>query len=88
MPICGVPRPPHRLGGVARSRSLFVATPPPILGRGKLGAVLLKSTPVGNGLKPFPTKDFGRPRERDFTKVNLHLGIFDQPQESDFFDTL
>jgi hypothetical protein len=27
-PICGVPRPPHRLDGVARSRSLFVATPP------------------------------------------------------------
>jgi hypothetical protein len=30
-PICGVIRPPHRLGGVARSRSLFVATPPLIL---------------------------------------------------------
>jgi hypothetical protein len=29
--ICGVIRPPHRLGGVARSRSLFVATPPLIL---------------------------------------------------------
>ena len=25
--ICGIIRPPHRLGGVARSRSLFVATP-------------------------------------------------------------
>jgi hypothetical protein len=31
MSICGVARPPHRLGGVARSRSLFVATPPLIL---------------------------------------------------------
>jgi hypothetical protein len=31
MPICGVIRPLHRLGGVARSRSLFVATPPLIL---------------------------------------------------------
>jgi hypothetical protein len=30
-PICGVIRPPHHLGGVAKSRSLFVATPPPIL---------------------------------------------------------
>jgi len=88
MPICGVPRSPHRLGGVATSRSLFVATPPLIVGRGKLGAVLLRSRPVGNGLKPFPTKDFGCPRKRDFVKLNLHLGIFDQPQESDFFDTL
>ena len=26
--ICGVIRPPHRLGGVAKSRSLLVATPP------------------------------------------------------------
>ncbi len=31
MPICCVIRPPHRLGGVAKSRSLFVATPPLIL---------------------------------------------------------
>ena len=31
MAICCVVRPPHRLGGVARSRSLFVATPPLIL---------------------------------------------------------
>jgi len=31
MSICGVVRPPHRLGGVAKSRSLFVATPPLIL---------------------------------------------------------
>ncbi len=32
MVICpalrGIIRPPHRLGGVAKSRSLFVATPP------------------------------------------------------------
>jgi hypothetical protein len=35
MPICpalrGIIRPPHHLGGVAKSRSLFVATPPLIL---------------------------------------------------------
>ena len=31
MAICCVIRPPHRLGGVAKSRSLFVATPPLIL---------------------------------------------------------
>jgi hypothetical protein len=31
MPICYVIRPPHRLGGVSKSRSLFVATPPLIL---------------------------------------------------------
>ena len=28
MAICCVVRPPHHLGGVAKSRSLFVATPP------------------------------------------------------------
>ena len=33
-------------------------------------------------------QDFGCPRKRDFVKLNLHLGIFDQPQESDFFDIL
>jgi len=31
MAICGVVQPPHHLGGVAKSRSLFVATPPLIL---------------------------------------------------------
>jgi len=31
MAVCCVIRPPHRLGGVAKSRSLFVATPPLIL---------------------------------------------------------
>jgi hypothetical protein len=29
--VCGVIRPPHRLGSVAKSRSLLVATPPLIL---------------------------------------------------------
>jgi hypothetical protein len=33
-------------------------------------------------------QDFGRPRKRDFAKLNLHLGIFDQPKKSDFFNTL
>jgi len=33
-------------------------------------------------------QDFGRPRKRDFAKLNLHLGIFDQPKKSDFFSTL
>jgi len=31
MPIYGVIRLPHRLGSMAKSRSLFVATPPLIL---------------------------------------------------------
>src|SRR3989304_5875430 len=44
----GIIRPPHHLGGVARSRSLFVATPPLILPRVKHGAGLLRSTTVGN----------------------------------------
>jgi hypothetical protein len=28
--------------------------------------------------------DFGRSRKRDFAKLNLHPGIFDQPSEIDF----
>jgi hypothetical protein len=36
----------------------------------------------------FIPQDFGRPRERDFAKLNLHLGIFDQPGKIQFFSTL
>jgi hypothetical protein len=68
MPICSVIRPPHRLGGVARSRSLFVATPP------------LRISPA--------YRRQGRPRRRDFAKLNLHLGIFDQPAKNDFFNRI
>jgi len=38
-----------------------------------------------NGFKPFPTKDFGRPRKRDFARLNLHPGILEQPEKKDFF---
>ena len=44
MAICCVVRPPHHLGGVAKSRSLFVATTPLILPRVKHGAGLLRRT--------------------------------------------
>jgi hypothetical protein len=27
-------------------------------------------------------QDLGSPRERDFAKLNLHLGIFEQPQKT------
>ena len=50
-----------------------------ILPRVKHGAGSLRGIPVGNGFKPFPTKDFEGPRKRDFAKLNLHLGIFEQP---------
>ena len=30
----------------------------------------------------FPTKDFEPSRERDFAKLNLHLGIFEHPVSS------
>jgi hypothetical protein len=33
----------------------------------------------------FPTKDVGRSRERDFAKLNLHLGIFEHPLEKILF---
>jgi len=42
--ICCVIRPPHPLGGVAGSRSLFVATPPLILPRVNHGLGLLRRT--------------------------------------------
>jgi hypothetical protein len=44
----GVIQPPRRLGGVATSRSLFVATPPFILRYCDVYR-------VGNGFKPFLT---------------------------------
>jgi len=44
--------------GRAKSCFLFVATAPLILPRVKHGAGLLRRTSVGNGFKPFPTKDF------------------------------
>ena len=28
-------------------------------------------------------QDFGRPRKRDFAGLNLHLGIFDQPEKNE-----
>ena len=34
----------------------------------------------------FPTRDFGRPRKRDFAGLNLHLGFFDQPEKNEFFN--
>jgi len=38
--------------------------------------------------KTVPYKDFGHPRKRDFAGLNLHLGIFDQPGESEFFNRI
>ena len=58
--------PTHQLIGVARSRSLFVVTPPLILPRVKARGRLVAAYAVGNGLRPFPTKDFDGPRKRDF----------------------
>jgi len=52
--------------------------------RGRLVAVDV----VGNGLKPFPIKDLGRPQQTGFRRLNLHLGIFDQPNKSKFFNGL
>jgi hypothetical protein len=33
-------------------------------------------------------KNFGRPRKRDFARLNLHLGILDQPAQFDPFNNL
>jgi len=48
----------------------------------------LRRTMMRNGFKPFPTEDFRRPWKRDFAKVNLHQGIFDQPGKYELFNTL
>jgi hypothetical protein len=34
------------------------------------------------------SQDFGRPRKRDFAGLNLHLGIFEQPDKNYFFSRL
>jgi len=54
--------------------------PSPCQARGRLVAayVPVRLTP----------QDFRRPRERDFAKLNLSLGIFEHPKEPDFFRTL
>jgi len=75
MAICCVVRPPHRLGGVAKSRSLFVATPPLILPRVKHGAGLLRRTAKYASLLRIPGA--------------LHLALFEQPgKKDDFFSSL
>jgi len=33
-------------------------------------------------------QDFGSSRRRDFAKLNLHLALFEQPGEDDFFSSL
>jgi hypothetical protein len=76
----GIIRLPHHLGGVARSRSIFVATPLP-------GFRLPARSRFGEGR--------GAPAKRDFAKLNLHLPacrslgagrtLFEQPGRFDFF---
>ena len=36
----------------------------------------------------FPTRDFGSSRERDFSRLNLHLPLFEQPGKDDVFSRL
>jgi len=43
---------------------------------------------MGNGIKPFPMKEFRRPWKRDFAKFNLRQGIFDQLGNNELFNTL
>jgi hypothetical protein len=74
MAICCVIRPPHHLGGVARSRSLFVATPPLILPRVNHGAGLLRRTAKYASLLRISGA--------------LHLALFEQPGKDDFFSSL
>jgi hypothetical protein len=37
-----------------------------------------------NAHLPRKTQDFSAPRKRDFAKLNLHLGIFEQPAKALF----
>ena len=59
-------RPAHRLTGVPRVAPYSSQRHPLILPRVKTRGRLVAAYVVGNGLKPFPTKDFGLPRKRDF----------------------
>jgi hypothetical protein len=52
--------PPNRL--LKNARLQRCPPPSPCQARSRL----IAAHAVGNGLKPFPTKDFGRPRKRDF----------------------
>ena len=52
--------------------------PSPCQARGGLGAAYIKVR--------FTSQDFGSPRERDFAKLNLHLDIFERPENSYFFN--
>ena len=70
--------------GRVKSCSLRVATAPLILPRVKHGPGLLRRTPVGNGLKPFPTEDFAglpKPQLRQGRLVPpVAGGILDKPE--------
>jgi hypothetical protein len=73
--ICGVFPPPHHLGGVARSHSLFVATPPLIL---RLSGEFILSLSKRAPCICLPARSrFGEGR-----------GIFEQPDKNDFFSSL
>ncbi len=44
---------------------------------------------VATYIQARPTlQDFGRPRKRDFAKLNLHPGILDQPAKNEFFNRI
>jgi hypothetical protein len=81
-------RPSHKLDGVTKSCDLFVTTSPPhpspCQARGRLVAAYV----CGERIYAFLTRDFGDPRKRDFARLNLHVGIFDQPGKSEFFNRI
>jgi hypothetical protein len=77
MAICCVVRPPHHLGGVAKSRSLFVATPPLILRRCSVQPQV-RLTP----------KDRLPDRQGKSAAGALQLPLFEQPKKDDFLSSL
>ena len=103
MAICCVVRPPHHLGGVAKSRSLFVATPPLILPRVKHGAGLLQRTSkYASGrltnssawqyVAPYSSRRHSQDclpdRQVKSAAGALQLALFKQPGKDDFLSSL
>jgi hypothetical protein len=48
----------------------------------------LRCLPVGNGFKPFPAKDLGRPRKRDFADSTCIWVFLSSLRKNDFFSKL
>jgi hypothetical protein len=98
----GIIRAPHRLGGVAKSCSLFVATPsgPLTVSRAWQELLLIRRNALRPAhrlagvarVAPYSSQrhpsSFGSSRSRDFAELNLHLALFEELGKNDFLSTM